>query len=207
MDENRITLTIEGLVSDDGHVRLQALRRQLRGLEVLLSTGEKLLAGEIRSYYRVIEVRYSSPFAMVIERVPINPHLPPLPVISGVIEAVHEIDSETVPDASREIVDAIGTLVRPVGHSLRSSTLSSNGNAAHLTTQLAQKIRKLKEPEMAEIGEIKGRLERINFHASANTFHVYPMIGPKLVACHFPPRLTSKAEEAVNSTLSDSPEW
>jgi len=40
MDDNRITLTLEGLVSDDGHVRLSVLRRQLRGLEVLLTTGE-----------------------------------------------------------------------------------------------------------------------------------------------------------------------
>jgi hypothetical protein len=40
-------------------------------------------------------------------------------------------------------------------------------------------------------------LEQINLHHGANTFHVYPDVGPKKITCHFPAFLYDDAVAAV----------
>ena len=44
---------------------------------------------------------------------------------------------------------------------------------------------------------IEGMLEQINVHQGANTFHIYPEVGPRKLTCHFPPKLFDDAVSAV----------
>jgi hypothetical protein len=197
-----ITLTIEGLVSDDGHVRLNDFVKQLRALEDLLKIGEKIFSNSVESYYRVVDLRHSSPATIVVEQVIVKPGSLQSPVIKSVLAAIKEVADEGVLDAYPELLRPMSKLARPVGYRLRSSTLSSNGQATSFTAKLASKIDRMLEPEVSEFGEVKGRLERINFHASANRFHIYSDVGPRRVACKFPPRLTDQAERAVNKMIT-----
>ncbi|HEX3526235.1 MAG TPA: hypothetical protein VH988_04140 [Thermoanaerobaculia bacterium] len=47
-------------------------------------------------------------------------------------------------------------------------------------------------------GFIRGKLEAINLHGSANVFEIYPHAGPSRVNCHFPSVLVKEAVGAVN---------
>lgn len=53
-------------------------------------------------------------------------------------------------------------------------------------------------------GSIEGMLEQINIHAGANTFHIYPEIGPRKLTCHFPSRLYDDAVSAVGRKVEVS---
>ena len=53
-------------------------------------------------------------------------------------------------------------------------------------------------------GTIDGMLEQINIHHGANTFHIYPEIGPKKVTCHFPANLYDDAVSAVGRRVEVS---
>ncbi len=199
MSDRFIRLAIEGFASDDGHVRLLEFARQLKSLLSLLRSSEKLMSGAIESDYRVVELSHSSPATVVIEQVPIHAKNLPRPVIPVVIGAIDEISSGSVPDANRDLLKTLKAMTRPVGATVRSLIISdNNGSFANLTVQLGEQVTKMLGPEMTEFGEVKGRLEQINFHASANRFQVYPNLGPKRVACRFPSRLVSEAEQAVN---------
>jgi hypothetical protein len=47
-------------------------------------------------------------------------------------------------------------------------------------------------------------LEQINIHLGANTFHIYPQIGPRKVTCHFPVGLYDDAVAAVGKRVGVS---
>ena len=44
-------------------------------------------------------------------------------------------------------------------------------------------------------------LEQINIHLGANTFYIYPDIGPKEITCRFPNRLFDDAVSAVGKRV------
>ena len=48
------------------------------------------------------------------------------------------------------------------------------------------KLSRLLSLEDYAYGTVDGRLEKINVHAKANTFEIYPSVGPKSVRCRFP---------------------
>lgn len=53
-------------------------------------------------------------------------------------------------------------------------------------------------PDEVTQGSISGMLELINIHASANTFRIYPIVGPKKVDCHFNKDKLDKAISGIN---------
>ena len=53
-------------------------------------------------------------------------------------------------------------------------------------------------------GSIEGMLEQINLHLGANTFHIYPDVGPRKVTCHFPTKLYDDAVSAVGRRVEVS---
>ena len=50
-------------------------------------------------------------------------------------------------------------------------------------------------------GVIEGDLEQINVHEGANTFHIYPAVGPKKITCRFPNKLYEDAVAAVGKRV------
>jgi len=55
--------------------------------------------------------------------------------------------------------------------------------------------------ELASHGFVRGKLEAINLHDSANVFTIYPRVGPSKIACHFPTALLDDAIHALNHSV------
>jgi hypothetical protein len=55
--------------------------------------------------------------------------------------------------------------------------------------------------ELAAYGFVRGKLEAIDLHDSANVFKIYPQVGPSKIACHFPNALLDDAIRAVNHSV------
>ena len=49
--------------------------------------------------------------------------------------------------------------------------------------------------------KLRESLELINVHKNANRFHIFPVVGPEKVVCHFSNSLMSQAVSAVGRSV------
>src|SRR5216683_101426 len=68
-DNLRITLKLEGLPEEDGHVRLSDLLAELQALKDALDNVDRMVGqtNDTILYYRVIDLKHSSPATVVLE--------------------------------------------------------------------------------------------------------------------------------------------
>jgi hypothetical protein len=96
-----------------------------------------------------------------------------------------------------DLLEDIRALARPVGRAVKSTTLIFDASVLDLTPRIATRLdAALAVADECE-GSIEGKLEQINVHRGANTFHIYPDVGARKVTCHFPERLYDDAVAAV----------
>jgi hypothetical protein len=200
--DDRITLIIEGLPEDDGRVRLAAFMSQLQSLSATIARLDREMNnGRATTYFRIAELSYKSPINVVIEPQPLRPgptyagHL----VVESLVRIAQtlEAEDENLSDIDADVLDDIRALARPVGRTVKNATLVFNDHRLDLTPKLGLKIDRALAVDEESEGALEGMLDQINVHLGANTFHIYPEIGPRKVTCHFPPRLFDDAVSAV----------
>jgi hypothetical protein len=188
------------LPEDEGRVRLTAFMNQLQKLSATLTKLDRESNdGKSGSVFQIVALSYSSPVRVALE---------PKPVASQrftghlVVERLKYVASALTTGADlssfdSELLEDIKGLAAPVGRAIKTSTLIFNGTAFDLTPRIAQQVEVALAIEDECDGTIEGSLDQINIHQGANTFHIYPDIGPKRVTCNFPPKLFDDAVAAV----------
>jgi hypothetical protein len=198
--DDRITLVIEGLPEDDGRVRFAAFVAELQNLSATINRLDRdANAGKATTYFRIAELSYKSPVRVVLE-----PHALPGRPPTGhlVIESLNRLaeafaSGGDLYELDADLLEDIRGLARPVGKQVKNVALLFNDNHFDFTAQVASRVDiALAVDEECE-GSIEGMLEQINVHGGANTFHIYPEVGPKKLACHFPSALYDDAVAAV----------
>lgn len=198
--DDRIELIIEGLPEDDGRVRLSVFMSQLQNLNATLSKLDRdSNEGRAGSVFEIAALSYSSPVRVVLEAKPI-----PSQRFTGnlIVDRLKHVASALVSGESLIGIDAdlledIRALAKPVGKSVKNTTILFNGSALDLTPRIVQRVDEALAVEDECEGFVEGMLEQINIHQGANTFHIYPEVGPKKVTCNFPSRLFDDAVSAV----------
>lgn len=206
-ENDRITLVIEGLPEDDGEVRLGAFIAQLQGLIATIGKLDREANnGKPASYYTIAELSYNSPARVVIDPQPLpkQPYVGPI-----VIESLNRIANAIQSGADLTGIDAdlledIRGLANPVGKTVKTATLLFDGHRLDLTEKVGLQLETALAVDEEFSGSIEGMLEQINIHHGANTFHIYPSVGPKKVTCHFPPKLYDDAVSAVGRRVEVS---
>lgn len=202
--EDRITLTIEGFPEDDGRVRLSAFMAQLQNLSSAINRLDRdANDGKTANYFQIAELSYKSPIRVVLEPQPVSKarytgHL--------VIQSLSRIASTLTTGGDLAAIDAdllqdIRGLTNPIGKSVKAVTLIFNGHSLDLTQNIGNRVEEALAVEDECEGAIEGMLEQINIHHGANTFHIYPDVGPKKVTCHFPAKLYDDAVAAVGKRV------
>lgn len=200
VEANRITLVIEGLPEDSGRVRFNTFVGELQSFAATLGRIDRDAGdGKQRTYFEVAELSYSSPIRVAIEPRPLPKHpylgevvIESLRNITGALRNGHDLSS-----IDADLLEDIRSLARPVGKSVKSVALLFDGEAFELTEAIAAKVDSALAVEEECEGTSDGMLEQINIHLGANTFHIYPLIGPKKITCHFPSKLYDDAVAAV----------
>jgi hypothetical protein len=205
--DNRITLIIEGLPEDDGQVRLATFMTQLNSLSATITKLDREASdGKHPTEYRIAELSYKSPVRVVIEPKARSkqPH-EGAAIIASLTRVADALENGgDLAGLDAELLEDIRGLARPVGKTVKNTTLIFNGHTFDLTPTVQSKVdRALAVDEECE-GSIEGMLEQINIHDGANTFHIYPDVGPRKVSCHFPPRLFDDAVAAVGRRVEIS---
>jgi hypothetical protein len=79
-----------------------------------------------------------------------------------------------------------------------------NDHQFDLTERIELRIDEALSIDEESEGSLEGMLDQINVHLGANTFHIYPEIGPRKVTCNFPARLFDNAVSAVGRRVEIS---
>lgn len=198
--DEKIELIIEGLTEDDGRVRLTAFLTELQNLSAALGKMDRdSNDGKSGSIFQITALSFSSPIRVVLE---------PRPIASqrftgkAIIERFKYVASalnsgESLSAIDAELLEDIRALSRPVGKTVKNATVLFNGSALELTHRITQRVDEALAIEDECEGSLEGMLEQINIHQAANTFHIYPDVGPRKVTCNFPASLFDDAVSSV----------
>jgi hypothetical protein len=200
MDDARIELVIEGLPEKDGKVLLGTLMSQLQSLSAVLSRLDREANdGKSGSAFEVVALSYASPYRIAVQPTPIpnSRFTGPLVIAALGDVAAALISSGNLDAYDSDVLEPIRALAKPVGKIVKNITLLFNGAEVDMTPRIVSRIDEALAVEDECDGYIEGMLEQINLHGGANTFHIYPDVGPKKVSCHFPGALLDDAVAAV----------
>lgn len=191
----RITLILEGVPEAEGRIRLNTFLTELQSLSAALGKISRD-ASDVKPamVFNVEELSYNSPMRIVVAPAPGSEQLASLVLqrfetVADAVTSGKKLDSY---DA--ELLEDLRALAKPVGKQLKYATLLVNDIQYEMDDAVAKRVDTALEVDEECIGFIEGRLEKINIHDDANTFHIYPDVGPKKVACHF---LNSLRDEAI----------
>lgn len=200
MDDGRIELVIEGLPEKNGKVLLSTLMSQIQSLSTVLSRLDRDAGdGKSGSAFEVVALSYASPYRIAVQPTPI-----PNARFTGplVVAALGDVSTALVSKGrldqyDSDVLEPIRALARPVGKNVKNVTLLFGKTILEMNARIVARIDEALAVEEECEGFIEGMLEQINLHGGANTFHIYPEVGPKKVSCHFPPALIDDAVAAV----------
>jgi hypothetical protein len=204
---NHITLVIEGLPEDAGRVRFNAFMTQLQRLSATLAKLDREANdGKSVTHFEIAELSYNSPVRVVLEaKAPAKFSSAPSILFDGLSRFVGALDGDDdLSGIDADLLDDFLGLVKPVGKNIRSCALLFNDVGYELTGRIANKIENALKVEDECDGCVDGMLEQINIHHGANIFHIYPLVGPKKITCHFPASLYDDAVAAVGRKVEVS---
>lgn len=196
-NKNRITLILEGIPEAEGRIRLNTFLSELQSFSSALGRLSRE-SGEVKTApFNVEELSYNSPMKVVVAPSFGNERLS-LMVLQRFEAVAEAVTSGTSLDSfDAELLSDLRSLAKPVGKQLQYATLIVNGAQFELTDAVTRRVDEALEIDDECLGFIEGRLEQINIHEGANTFHIYPDVGPRRVSCHFPNALLDDAIYAV----------
>lgn len=202
MPKYSVTLTLEGPVKRGGHLLVSDVVGELSSLIGTLKDIDRLTnpTGGISIFYEIVALKHSSPAQIVIQAQPLNPEYDVREKILNkffmILKGVQE-SAEAIDYLGEEIIEGIGRMVSPVGKTLRSASIVTDGEQLDLRPQILLRIKQLLGPEETFPGFIRGMMEAINLHKGANVFRIYPDLGPQKVTCHFPSELETEAIKSI----------
>ena len=199
---NRVSLVLEGLPSEQGHVRLDDFIRELQIFTGILRKTESDLnpRAERSTYFRVVDLRHSSPATVVVEARPLDPQVDNRAVVlSTFFGALSGVMGEAPlpPTTSEAWLQDLRRLADPVGRSLSTLRIENGKGSVTIDPAFQERVTQLLAPEETFPGAIRGMLEAINLHASANLFRIYPDVGPPKLTCRFSSDLEATAVSAL----------
>lgn len=206
MASKTISIRLKGTREDGEHVRLSDFINQLHSLSDVLAQADYLVTGaEKRSiYFRVVDLKHSSPATVVLEPVPLlgEPDRSAA-VVSKFFSSIKQIqESQDVPlGIGRPLLEALRSLSSGLRKNIRELVISTDDQSVEIDKVLEAKIAKILETEEVAEGSISGVLETINVHNKANKFVIYPSVGPKKITCHFSDSLIGQAVVSITKYI------
>jgi hypothetical protein len=202
MARPRITLLLQGPPADDGHIVFPEFIRELQLFSSALKEADRQLSphGQPASIFRVVGLSYSSPATVLIQAEPRDPQYDlseqVLSHFFGVLSDIEQAGT-TSRSVSFGLLSDLRDMTAPVGKAIGTLSVTRNDRTVEMGSHFGRRVRDLLKPEETYPGSIRGMLEAINVHKSANVFRLYPDLGPSKLTCHFPQALEPSAITGV----------
>jgi hypothetical protein len=205
MKSPRITLIVEGTEGDKGDVRLDVFLSELQKLQsALIRLDATAGNGQRNSYFAVVGLSHSSPATVELElRVKKAQRDVRTQVLDHFQRAVRSVQSGEIPDdVDYALLEDLKNLAAPVGRELRAVSVRVDTTVIDFTESFAQRAELHLSDSDTCISTVEGMLEKINVHAGANVFNIYPDIGPRSLKCEFPSDLEDTALAAIKRRVA-----
>lgn len=217
MADNRVIIELTGTLQDDGHVRLGSFIAQLEAVKSALKQTERTLTGDEESsvYYRVVDLRHSSPATVVLEAVSstaIDALAPPQgakrvrnrsngdhsgATVRSFFRTLQQIrHKQTPPHADLQALESYRNLTTALGKTVAGVRIINTQESVSIDDSFRNAIDDIIGPDELLTGSVIGMLERVNLHNTAR-FDIFPTIGAKQVACDFKASLRASVIAAL----------
>jgi hypothetical protein len=206
-NDNQITWTVEGLESENGHVRADEFLEKVDHLLSALNGIDKIVsdAAQPTLYYRIVALSHSSPASITLEPV-IKPRVanPPRDYIEvrhdrffKELERIHRNEpvSDDIDDA---LLEDFRDLATGRGQSFQAASISNHEEKIPIDETFEANITQMLGEAYTSYGWVEGKLEALNVHGRARRVWLYPTVGPQRICCDFLPGTRGQLLEAAD---------
>jgi hypothetical protein len=218
MPARRIKIRALGSDEDHGHLRFADFIKQLDLVRNALKQTERQMTGEEgRVYWRVVDLRHSSPATVTLEEV-----LPRLtvtkqrarekmtreqrqaeaapPIIERFMTVMSQIRARaTVPENRHDLslLESYRELSSVTEQHVASFQIEAQRKRVKIDATFRKNIDTIIGPDELVEGSLTGMVEAINLHNTLR-FNLYPIVGPKKVAGAFSADMKREVIEAID---------
>lgn len=200
MRDYKLKVSLEGLSDESGHLRVNQFTAFVDCFARVFKRVDSLVTGQKNSIYlRIVDLSHNSPAMLVLEAKPSKETNDQRSAVFtrfvGIFEDI--TNGKDIGLVDYELLKDLKELVRPIGKSIQSARVSTDGKVFDITQAFQARVDLTVAEEETFPGEITGVLEYLNVHGGTRIFKIYPDIGPSQIDCYFSDELKSLAKEAI----------
>lgn len=211
MTRNRISLTLEGVQENNGHLELSVFAEKIRHFLDLLNASVKEHCEDIVAFH-VVRLSHSSPVTIECGAIAEGGEL-----AAAAVHAIGEnltcVEENTTQNLSHTVLSAMEQLVKFQPSNVAWAEVRVFGSDVEdkriykLDDNFKERLRHARRMEERVISTIDGRLEQINIHNNAKTFWIYTALPIfSSLNCVFPGNLLETVQNSLGSFVSVSGE-
>jgi len=202
---NLITLKVEGLESERGHITADEFLDRFTHLLNALNGIDKLVGqtGSPQLYYRIVNATHDSPLQITLEPILKKPAMSRRNYVDQCharffqeLTAIKRREPVSE-DIDTGLLEHLHDLAMGVGRDFKSAVLYNDVARIELDKEFEENISRLVQEENHSYGAFEGMLEAVNIHGGRRRFWLYPKLGPQRVRCDFLPGTSEQLREAL----------
>ena len=206
-ESNLIKLAVEGVASEEGHVRFDEFLQKLEDLLIALNDVDRIVGNTQRPalYYRLVDVSHGSEVAITLE--PVVRQRMPAARAAREINARHtrffkelsaiKMNEPVSPDVDERLLERLRDLVEGIGRTFQRASISNSESRVDLDETFETNVRKLLAEEDSSYGGVEGKLDAVNIHGALRRFWIYPRLGADRIRCDFLPGTADEIRDAL----------
>ncbi len=202
---NLITLTVEGIEAEGGHVAADEFLDQLTHLLTALNGIDRLIgeSGSPKLYYRIVKASHASPLQVTLEPILKKPEVTKRNYVtechSRFFQELNAIKRRepVSEDVEPEVLEHLYDLAVGLGRNFKTAVISNDAARIDLDRAFEDNLSRLVREGDVSYGTFEGKLEAVNIHGGSRRFWLYPALGPQRVRCDFLPGTAAQVKEAL----------
>ena len=210
MAKPKVTFTIEGPDSNNGHLELSVFAEKIRHFLHLLDENVKERSAEGVAFH-VVHLSHSSP--ATIECEPVAGDVQAAAAVHAIGRSLMDVEEKNSQNLSHAVLSSMEQIAKfsPTKVAWAEIGISESDDESERIYKLDDRFKEqlsiARHQEDRIISTIDGRLEQINIHNNVNTFRIYtssPIFDS--VNCRFPPNLLERVQRSLGAFVSVSGE-
>jgi hypothetical protein len=198
---NKFKLTVKGAEADES-IRLGDLAEQLNALKQTLDQVDAALNGDKKSdlYYRITNITMNSPATFEVEAISRSgARTHGKRVVSRLNRDLSSVVAGKRPrNADIELIESYCSLLKPMQRHGMEVSLKFADNEILLPRKSDMNVDNILGADLAERGSVVGSLDALDIHERHNIFKIYPVVGPRVIRCHFRQDMLAQVVSGIN---------
>lgn len=206
--DNQLTVRFLGHEDDGEHVLFSDFADEMEAICTALQEVERFVGAKDKPsvVVRVVNLTHSSPARVTVEALPAEGCLADLSgdVIRRFVEVQGGLNGGVAGTYPRALLEAFRRIAEGLKKRIREIVFEHPGGSLPVNSQVVETVNAALAVDEEEEGAVSGMLELLNVHERANTFRIYPVVGPSYVTCKFKNELRETVLKAAGKHVQVS---